>query len=162
MRYFLRVIAIWAWAIWFGGLVGMFFFITGLFHFLTDHNMRPIFDEVAPHQFAIAQRSEIIFGMIALVATFGLWVLERRAAIGWLLTMLVVAAALVVLNARFITPHMVDAFVPHAEPSTEFKRWHGMSMLASTIEAALLLIGGAALPGVFKPTATEPRPSEAA
>ena len=75
--------------------------------------------------------------MISLVATFGLWVLERRAAIGWLLTMLVLAAALVVLNARFITPHMIDAFVPHAEPSAQFKRWHGMSMLASTIEAAL-------------------------
>jgi hypothetical protein len=149
MRYFLRVMVGWAWGIWFGGLLSMFLFITGLFNSLKAQGLRPVFDQIAPHQFMMSQRFELVFGMLALVMTFGLRLLDRRPAVTWFFGVLALAAIVSVLNSSWLTPRMVQLIVPGAQPSDEFKRLHGLSMLASCVEAGLLLIAGAALPAVF-------------
>ena len=152
MRYFLRVAVALSWGIWFGGLLSMFLFITGLFNSLKAEGLRPVFDQIAPHQFMMSQRFELVFGMLALIMTFGLRLLDRRPAVTWFFGVLALAAIVAIVKSAVLTPRMVQLIVPGMEPSAEFKRLHGLSKLAGCIEAVLLLIAGAALPAVFNPS----------
>jgi hypothetical protein len=153
MRYFLRVTVALAWGIWFGGLLSMFMFITGLFNSLKAEGLRQVFDQIAPHQFMMSERFELVFGMLALIMTFGLRLLDHRPAVTWFFGVLALAAMVAILKSAVLTPRMVKLIVPGMEPTEEFKRLHGLSMLASCIEAVLLLIAGAALPAVFNTNA---------
>src|SRR4051812_43824512 len=148
MRYFLSILVAVAWALWFGGLVGMFLFINRLFESMKGE-YRSVFDEVAPHQFTMAERFSLVAGALALLATFGLRLLSPRRALTGLFCILAAAAVLAVLKPGFITQKMTDMVHPGATPTAEVRKLHGLSMMASTVEAVLLLLAGAFLPAAL-------------
>jgi hypothetical protein len=151
MRYFLCILVTLAWGLWFGGLVATFLFINRLFITMNAMNIRPIFDQVAPGQFRMSERFELVVGMFALLVTVGLWMIRRTRAVTWMFFILAVTAALAIFKATYITPKMLELIHPGEEPSQRFKMLHGMSMGAGTLEIALLLIVAAALPAMFSP-----------
>ncbi len=154
MRYFLSILVAVAWALWFGGLVGMFLFIDRLFESMKGE-YRSVFDEVAPHQFTMVERLSLVAGALALLATFGLRLLSPRRALTGLFCILAVAAVLAVLKPVFITQKMIGMIHPGVTPTAEFRKLHGLSMTASTVEAILLLIAGAFLPAALDSSTRE-------
>src|SRR5258706_1246965 len=106
MRYFLSILVAVAWALWFGGLVGMFLFIDRLFESMKGE-YRSVFDEVAPHQFTMVERLSLVAGALALLATFGLRLLSPRRALTGLFCILAVPAGLAVLKPLLITHKMI-------------------------------------------------------
>ena len=90
----------------------------------------------------MADRLSLVTGALALLATFGLRLLSPRRALTGLFCILAVAAVLAVLNPVFITQKMIAMIHPGVTPTAEFRKLHGLSMMASTVEAILLLIAG--------------------
>lgn len=149
MRYFFCILISLAWGLWIGGLVCTFLFIQRLFDTMNTPNLKPIFDQVAPAQFTMSERFELVIGMLALLATAGLYFLERNRFVAWLFGAFAMTAALAMTKALWITPKMVALIKPGSEPPPEFRRLHGMSMGAGVLEVLLLLIATAALPAAF-------------
>ena len=149
MRYFLSIIATVAWSLWLGGIVAMFLFINRLFESMkVDH--RAVFDLVAPQQFTMAERYDLVIGALALVSTFALRVLSPSRSATALFVLLLLAGALAVCKPLFITPRMLALLQPGVPPPEEFKKLHGLSMMSGTLEAILLLAGGALIPRVLQ------------
>src|SRR5258706_1162519 len=133
MRYFLSILVAVSWALWFGGVVGMFLFINRLFESMKGE-YRPVFDVVAPQQFTMAERFALVAGALALLSTFGLRMLSPRRALTGLFCVLAAAAVLAVLKPMFITQKMIEMIHPGQTPTAEFRRLHGLSMMSSVIE----------------------------
>ena len=153
MRYFLCVLVTLAWGLWFGGLVATFLFINRLFDTMIALDLRTVFDRVAPGQFLMSERFELVMGMFSLVVTAGLWAMLRTRAATWAFIVLAITAALAFTKAMYITPRMLALIHPGIPPTAEFKKLHGLSMGAGSLEILLLLIVAAALPALFAPRA---------
>lgn len=150
MRYFLCTLVALAWGSWLGGLVMTFLFINRLFNNLKDMDLRDVFDRVAPLQFGMSERFELVVGMFALLCTAGLWLVNRGRAVTWLFVVLAATASLAVVKVAVITPRMLKLIQPGSTPTPEFMKLHGLSMGAGSVEVLLLVIAAAALPSVFR------------
>jgi hypothetical protein len=156
MRYFLCILVSLAWGMWLGGLVMTFLFINKLFETLKAMDLRDVFDQVAPLQFGMSERFELIVGMLALLSTVGLWLVHRTRAVTWLFVTLAVTAALAIVKVAWITPRMLKLIHPGQAPTPEFMKLHGLSMGAGSIEVLLLVLAAVALPGVFRDATLPP------
>jgi hypothetical protein len=148
MRYFLSGLLAAAWALWFGGLVGLFLFINGLFQSMQAE-YRPIFDIVAPHQFAIWERYEMVVGAFALLVAFSHRLLIPSRGGTWLFGILAIAGAMAGAKPLFITRKMFALVHDGLQHSDEFRSLHGLYMALGLVEAIFLLIAAFSLPAVM-------------
>ncbi len=148
MRYFLASFVAVAWALWFGGLVALFVFMATLRDSMhADYHA--IFDAIAPRQFAMSERFAIVVGGFALIVTLGLRVLTPHRAVTGLFVILMAAGAIAVAKPMLISPRMLDMIHSGDVQSADFRRLHGLYMLASSLEVLILLIAGFFLPAVM-------------
>src|SRR4051812_47803319 len=148
MRYFLAGLLAAAWALWFGGLVALFLFINGLFQSMQAE-YRPIFDVVAPHQFALWERYEMVIGAFALLVAFSHRLLTPSRGGTWLFAVLAIAGAMAGAKPLFITRKMFALIQEGQQHSSEFIKLHGLYMALGSVEAIFLLIAAFALPAVM-------------
>lgn len=149
MRYFLSVLATLAWALWLGGILALFLFITKLFDGLkTDH--LPVFDSVAPTIFLTFERYQLVVGGLALVSAFGLRIVAPVKMLTALFIVLALSAAIGLCEPLFITPRIAVLLERGQQDSAEFKKLHGVSMMLYCAEAAALLVAGGLLPAALR------------
>src|SRR5947209_18378536 len=117
MRYFLCLLVSLAWGLWLGGLVMTFLFINRLFETLKAMEVREVFDRVAPGQFRMSERFELVVGMLALLTTAALWLVHRTRAVTWLFVGLALTASLAVVKATWLTPRMLTMIQPGKAPT---------------------------------------------
>ena len=141
MRKLLAILVTLSWAVWFGGIVGLFVFVSTLFR-----QSRPIAVEAAPMLFHAFERYQLLLAAFVLVCLV-LWrVLVPSRAIMVVFTFVALAAVAAVLSTTLVTPRMETLRRQGQSGSPEFRQLHGRSMMFYTAEAAMLLLAGIALP----------------
>jgi hypothetical protein len=142
-----------AWALWLGGLMALFLFVSHLFK--VD---RPTAVVAAPRMFVAFERYQIMLAVVALAAGAVWWWSSAapRRALATMFVLFVLATGCATGSSRVITPRMESLRQQGLSGGPEFKRLHGMSMLCYTSAAGLLAINGFLLPAA---AATSPRPT---
>jgi hypothetical protein len=139
------------WALWLGGLVALFLFVTRLFSF--DRNLAI---QTAPQLFAVFERYQIVLAALGLVSIMGLRVSGKSVQIAALFWLFAIATLPAALGPIFISRRM-QALVADGQTGTpEFKKLHGESMLLYSGETLVLLAAGTVLPWATAPRKREP------
>jgi hypothetical protein len=138
MQTVCRTLLLIAWALWFGGVMGLFLSVQVLFH----QTERTVFLASAPHLFIAFERYQLILAAIALLLTFA-W---RMLSLGPSLTLLFVLFAIATIGAvtetALITPRIEALRMQGSTHSPQFLRMHGLSMCVYMLVAITLLIAG--------------------
>jgi len=130
-----------AWALWIGGLLALFIFVSTLFR-----NDREIAVQAAPQLFVAFQQYHLILAAIALVAIVAWRIVAPARMVLVMFVLLGLAACCGVAVAIWIIAPMEKLRMEGLGGSPEFKRLHGMSMMLYVGQAGLLLINGIILP----------------
>jgi hypothetical protein len=122
------------WALWLGGVMGLFLSVQTLFH-QTD---RAVFLASAPRLFIAFERYQFILAAVALVSCM-IGKPPRLAALIGLFGFATVGA---VIETASITPRIENLRILGQTHTPEFLRLHGLSMcIYMAIAIALLLAG---------------------
>ena len=156
MRFGLSLLTTIAWGLWFGGMVGLFVFVSYLF--VAD---RPTAVVAAPRMFAVFERYQLILAAAALIACAAWRMVDRRGVITALFAAFALAAVGVVLSATVIRPPMERLREQGESSGTEFHRLHKVSERVYSAQAVVLLIGGIILHYALTPRAPKTRPATA-
>jgi hypothetical protein len=156
MRYGLSLIVTLAWALWLGGLMTLFLTVSHLFKV-----NRPTAVTAAPEMFIAFERYQIILAGVALIAAAAWRLTTPRALLTALFFLLAIASVGTVLSAAIISPrmHAIRALGESSGPA--FRRLHGMSMMAYTGEAVILLAAGCVLIASLRRTDSSTAPASA-
>jgi hypothetical protein len=146
MRYGLALVTTLAWALWFGGLMALFLFVSHLFR--ADRATAVV---AAPKMFLAFERYQIMLAAVALIASAAWRLSTPRAMLTALFFLFALAASGTIVSATLITPRMEELRKQGESSSPAFRQLHGKSMMVYTSEAALLLIGGLILPAALRP-----------
>jgi len=130
MRTILRIIAIYAWALWLGGLITTFIFVLTLFH--EDHDLAV---QTAPRLFHAFERYQLILAAVALLSS----ILLKKT---WTSALFVLTAIGAVVSPLFITPRISEMQRLGQTHTPQFGQIHGLSMLVYNADAVLLLLAG--------------------
>lgn len=141
IQRFLAVVALLAWALWFGALVALFVFVTTLFH-----NEREIAVQAAPQLFVAFQKYHLILAAVALASTVAWRIASQSRIVLAIFILLGLAVCCGVAVSVWIVGPMETLRQQGLSGSDEFKRLHGRSMMLYTGQALLLLISGIVLP----------------
>ncbi len=146
MRYLLLLIANVAWALWFGATISIFVFVPYLFR--THHD---IAGEANNAIFMVFSKYELMLAAIAALAAGLLLVTyPSKAALG-LLAALIVAGGMAITVSLGLIPRMEALRQQGLQNSDEWKKDHGKSMIAMTMQSGVLLLAGAAILATAKP-----------
>jgi hypothetical protein len=138
MRYLLGLIALLAWALWFGGTIATFVFGLNLFHtFRADPS---IAGQAASSMFIVFGKYELILAAIALGCTSFLLVCYPSPRILPLMAILILGSAIAMTFALGLAPRMEILRLEGKSHSPEFIKLHGKSMILMTIQSAVLLL----------------------
>jgi hypothetical protein len=146
MRYVLRVVTILAWALWLGGLIALFLFVTHLFK--VD---RPTALVAAPQMFLRFERVQLLLAAVSLLAVGGLRLIEPRAVLGVLFSLFAVATVGLVISAAVVRPKMEALRVSGESSGTQFRHLHGQSMALYSLQATALALAGLLIPAAMAP-----------
>jgi hypothetical protein len=150
------ILATLGWALWFGGIVALFLFVSVMFR-----ESRPVAVDAAPMLFHAFERYQLLLAAFVLVCLV-LWrVLAHARAIMLVFTFVALAAVAAVLSTTLVTPRMETLRRQGQSGSPEFRQLHGRSMMFYTSEAALLLLAGVALPSAVAAGTVKPPPAAA-
>jgi Domain of unknown function (DUF4149) len=158
MHYLLRLVSVLAWALWLGGLIALFLFVTVLFK-----EERSTAVVAAPLMFARFERFQLLLAAVALLAVGGLRLIEPRAIHSVVFTFFAVATLALVISATLIRPKMERLRVAGESSGPQFRQMHGQSMGLYSLQAAALALAGLFIPAAMnrpqvKPTAAPPTP----
>jgi hypothetical protein len=148
MHYPLRLLTILTWALWLGGLIALFLFVSYLFK--AD---RPIAVVAAPLMFERFERVQLLLAAVALLAIGGLRLIEARAVHSTVFTFFAVATVGLVISAAVIRPKMERLRVAGESSGTQFRQLHGQSMALYSLQATALLLAGLFIPSAMSRTA---------
>jgi hypothetical protein len=151
MRYGLSLVTTLAWALWLGGLMALFFFVSHLFK--VDRSTAII---AAPQIFAFFERYQLILAAIALLSVFVWRVKETRLLLSAIFACFALAAVGAVIVAAVITPPMERLRLAGESGGPEFRQLHGRAMMTFVAETALLLGAGIILPVAIRPATMHP------
>ncbi len=157
MRYFLLFLVNTTWALWFGGTIATFVFGLNLFHTHPD-----IAGAANSSMFVVFSRYELILAGIAVLATGMLLVTYPAKTPLAILAALIVAGGMAITVSLGLIPHMEALREQGKQHTDEFKKYHGKSMMAMTMQSAMLLLGGAAIVAAGKPWKAGPAPQATA
>jgi hypothetical protein len=141
MRTLLQIITTIAWALWLGGLVALFLFVTTLFR--NNHEQAA---HTAPQLFLAFEKYQIILAAVAVVGTLAWRWTNRSTLLDTMLVIFALATGISVLSSAVLTPRILQMAADGLTHTPEFLKAHGESMLAYTSETLLLLIAGIMLP----------------
>ena len=160
MRYTLLLLTTVVWGLWFGGTIAVFVF--GLYDFrpgvMSSHAVAA---EAANAMFAVFAKYQLVLAGLAVVAAGLAFVTYPSRWTGGLLGCLFAALGITIIWGLALLPMMQGYSTQGLAGSPEFKRLHGQSMVALTVEAVVLLAVAAlvvatATRGVLKTVAVHP------
>jgi hypothetical protein len=122
------------WALWFGGIIALFIFVQTLFADVP----RETFIQTAPHLFFAFERYQLVLAAIALTLTV-LWRIAGSSRATTVFTLLAAATLLAALNTAVITPRIERLRIAGQTQTLQFKKSHGLSMVAYLAESFVLL-----------------------
>jgi hypothetical protein len=140
MQSFLRATILFIWALWFGGVMGLFLSVQVLFH-QTD---RPIFLASAPRLFIAFERYQLILAAISLLATFTWRLIAPVRRLTTLFVLFAVATIGAVTETTEMTPRIEALRIEGLTHTPEFLRLHGLSVAVYMAVAITLLVAGVA------------------
>ncbi len=138
MQTFLRTVLLLAWALWFGGVMGLFLSVQVLFH----QTERPIFLESAPKLFIAFERYQLFLAAATLLTTFAYRLIAPARRLTALFVLFAIATLGAVVETTQITPRIEAMRIAGQTHTPEFLRMHGVSMAVYMLVAITLLIGG--------------------
>jgi hypothetical protein len=134
-----------AWALWFGGLGGLFLFVTRLF--AED---RPTALNAAPLMFLAFERYQLLLASAALIGAVVWRILAKSVRVTVLFWMLAAASLPAALGPMLITGRMEQLRLRGETSSPEFRKLHGQSMIVYCGETLVLLAAGLTLPWAMR------------
>jgi hypothetical protein len=146
---FSRVIIL-TWALWLGGLMGIFLSVTTVFAALDPD--RSTAGLLGAAIFGRAERLILLVAAVSLVASLGLVASGKRLSRVLLISLLAAASGLAVLSTTLITPRINAMRTENRTASPEFRRMHGLSMATYSGQAAVLALAGLLLPAAIRRT----------
>ena len=138
MQCLLRVLTSLVWALWFGGVMGLFLSVQILFH-QTD---RSVFLESAPRLFIAFERYQLVLAATSLVFAFARRVMAPKPGLTALCVLFVIAAAGAIVERTLITPRIEAMRILGQTHTPQFMRLHGLSMCVYMTVAIILLLAG--------------------
>ena len=133
IRSFLKTLLLIAWALWFGGVMGLFLSVQVLFH----QTERSVFLASAPKLFLAFERYQLLLAVTTVVATAVLRTMR-------LLVFFVIATAGAVVETTLITPRIEALRIAGETHTSQFLQLHGLSMCVYMLVAITLLAAGVA------------------
>lgn len=144
MRIAFSIVAALSWALWLGGLAGLFIIVPALFA-----KSRELANAAGPVIFVAFERYQLILAALAVGATFGWRLTTPAPALTAMLALLVLAALGAGLSTFLVTAKMETLRLAGQAGSPPFMRLHGYSMMLYSVQALLLLGYGVLLPFVL-------------
>jgi hypothetical protein len=138
MQTVCRTLLLITWALWFGGVMGLFLSVQVLFH----QTERAVFLASAPHLFTAFERYQLILAAIALVVTFAWRMLTPSPRLTLVFVLFAIATIGAVTETTLITPRIEALRIEGATHSPQFLRMHGLSMCVYMLVAITLFIAG--------------------
>lgn len=153
LQAILKRVLVLSWAVWLGGLVGVFLAVTTVFATLAPD--RSGAGAIAAPIFGRFERLMILLAAASLVSALGLAVAERTRARAWALGGIMLACVLTLASVAVVTPR-IDAMRREGKGGTpEFRRLHGVSMGLYTGTAGVLGVVGLVLPAALSTRRSE-------
>jgi hypothetical protein len=148
MRIFLRCLLYIVWALWFGGVMGLFLSVQVLFH----QTERAVFLDSAPKLFIAFEKYQIALAILGLLTAMVWRGIEARRALTVVLVLLGLATVGAVVEMTQITPRIESMRLAGQTHTPRFMQMHGISMMVYMSVAITLLIAGIlqAIPGKFQ------------
>jgi hypothetical protein len=138
MRALCKTLLLVAWALWFGGVMGLFLSVQVLFH----QTERAVFLASAPRLFIAFERYQLILAATAVVLTVALRLIGKIRRWASLLVLFVVASVGAVIETTLITPRIEALRIAGETHTPQFMRLHGLSMCVYMLVAIALLVAG--------------------
>jgi len=140
--FFLRVLCkpllLIIWALWFGGVMGLFLSAEVLFR-QTD---RAVFLASAPQLFLAFERYQLVLAATALLTVFTWRMIEPTSRLTTLFALFAIATIGAVVEITLITPRLETLRLEEATQTPQFMRLHGLSMCVYMAVETTLLIAG--------------------
>jgi len=147
MQTSLRVTLLLTWALWFGGVMGLFLSVEVLF----DQTDREVFLESAPRLFLAFEKYQLVLAAIAVLSTFAWRMILPLRRLTALCVLFAIATIGAVAETTLITPRLEAMRIQGVTHTPEFMRLHGMSMMVYVMVAITLLAAGV-VQSLIKPT----------
>ncbi|MFI5379597.1 MAG: DUF4149 domain-containing protein [Tepidisphaerales bacterium] len=141
MRFIWSILLLFAWGLWLGGLVTVFFIITLLF--AADKTLAV---QVGPRVFPAFERFQLVLGAVVLLACFFLRLSTKSRFWTLLFALLIVAVLPAIASPLLVTPKLMHLWEQNLSYNTEFKKLHGYSMMLYTATTIMLTLAGMVLP----------------
>jgi hypothetical protein len=152
MRFIGSILLLFAWGLWLGGLVTVFFVVTLLF--AADKTLAV---QVGPRVFPPFEKFQLILGAMALLGCFALRVSTKSGFWTLVFAMLVVAVLPAIASPLLVTPKLMALWSQNLSYNADFKKLHGYSMMLYTATTIMLTVAGLLLPwGLMRKLTTGP------
>lgn len=152
MRYISSTLLLFAWSLWLGGLVAVFFIVTLLF--AADKTLAV---QVGPRVFPPFEKLQLILGAVALLGCFALRVSTKSGFWTFVLAILIVAVLPAIASPLLVTPKLMALWSQNLSYNADFKKLHGYSMMLYTATTIMLALTGLVLPwGLMRKLAKGP------
>jgi len=155
LRTIFAMVALLAWALWFGALAAMF--VIGTAMFARD---RALAVQANPAMLILFERYQLILGAIALASLVAWRMAGGSVLVIALFVMLAIAAAGAIAAPLAITSKMEKLRLAGQSHSAEFRMLHGQSMMVYSAEGGALLAAGLLLPAAIIRSAAGRQPKE--
>jgi len=156
MQWLTSRILVLAWAVWLGGLLGIFLAVTTVFAVLDPD--RTTAGMIGAVMFGRVERMILLIAAAAIISAIGMTHVRRSTSRVALLATLVLAAALALAGTLLITPRINALRQANLTQTSDFKRLHGASMATYSTQVALLALAGLILPSALNPRTKDPAP----
>jgi hypothetical protein len=145
MKTFLQILVQLTWALWFGGLIALFIFVTRLFS--ID---RPVAVQAAPRMFHAFEMYQLALAAVA-IASGVLWSRAAKGGSATLITVLFCMATVgSIVSPLYLTPQLMELQRRGESHTARFGELHGESMMVYMGDSVLLLAAGLVLPHAMK------------
>jgi hypothetical protein len=143
MRRLIPILAILAWALWFGGLITLFLAVNSVFASFGDR--RDAAGVVTTAIFQRFERYQLILAAILLASLIGWRAIARSTASRIAIILVTLATVGAVSSTTFVSPRIDAMRVERRTAEPAFRRLHGLSMLVYVGQTILLAGAGIAM-----------------
>lgn len=141
MRTLLSIIASLSHALWLGGTIALFIFVSATFQ-----HSRELGQAANPVLFQKWEAWRLMLAGVAVVSALAWWWMGRGRLKLTFAALLVIATIAALISAKMVSPRIEALRVAGQTSTPEFKSAHGKSMMVYSTEALMLLVAGIILP----------------
>jgi hypothetical protein len=141
MRRTLRTLFLLSWALWFGGLMFLFFAVSALF--AQGHSLGAA---AAPAVFLCFEKYHLVLACISIIVCVPLTQTPPKRIWRWICVCVAFGCITALFTSQWLTPRINALHLQGLTNTPEFRHLHGMSFAVYLCEAIALLIVGMIMP----------------